>query len=124
MAEGADRCRQEDRGFPHLNPCEGFFSPNVALWGFLLNALPCSAEMLHGKVVGVADGDTLTLLINSHRYACFPKRIARRVGLRLPLILDLKPPFDDITLPFGIMSVKWCFESGREIDPYHANLRT
>jgi endonuclease YncB( thermonuclease family) len=38
----------------------------VALWGLFLNALPCSAEMLHGKVVGVADGDTLTLLSPDH----------------------------------------------------------
>ena len=33
----------------------------ITLW-VLFIALPCGAEMLHGKVVGVADGDTLTLL--------------------------------------------------------------
>ena len=34
----------------------------ATLWGLMLAALPAWAETLHGKVVGVADGDTLTIL--------------------------------------------------------------
>lgn len=38
----------------------------TTLWGLLLIAVPSWAETLHGKVVGVADGDTLTILSPDH----------------------------------------------------------
>lgn len=35
----------------------------------LLLALNCHAELIHGRVVAVADGDTVTVLDASHRMA-------------------------------------------------------
>jgi endonuclease YncB( thermonuclease family) len=49
-----------------LPPFSAALFLRVALWGLILNALSCAAEMLHGKVVGVADGDTLTLISPDH----------------------------------------------------------
>ena len=42
------------------------FLVRAAFCGVLLTALPTWAETIHGKVVGVADGDTLTILSPDH----------------------------------------------------------
>lgn len=42
------------------------FLVRAAFCGVLFTALPSWAETIHGKVVGVADGDTLTILSPDH----------------------------------------------------------